>query len=260
MGIDIAKETAQLRAMKKNQQYAFYHQEFADRYNVIVSALLAKSLGVEAFLVTTSDIKPVVLSSWHANRGTPSRPRMSEPRLQGSLFNERLDGLLEYLEKLSASIQPKLADEMMVLARIGERFSVFVRQLCKRQRGRTPLNVEDEYDVQDLLHALLRLHFEDVRHEDVTPKYANKSSRMDFFLPELGIAVEAKFVHDSEHAKEIGTEINDDTARYDARPDCNQLVVLIYDPRLRVDNPVGVKKDLETRTVKGNNISVYICN
>ena len=32
-----------------------------------------------------------------------------------------------------------------------------------------PLSVTDEYDVQDLFHAILLLHFDDVRAEEVTP-------------------------------------------------------------------------------------------
>lgn len=44
------------------------------------------------------------------------------------------------------------------------------------------LFLEDEYDVQDLPHALLLLYFDDVRAEEWTPSYAGKSARMDFLL------------------------------------------------------------------------------
>jgi hypothetical protein len=62
------------------------------------------------------------------------------------------------------------------------RFHSVVRQLRSRHDGRTALVVEDEYDVQDLLHALLRLHFDDIRPEEWTPSYGGKSTRMDFLL------------------------------------------------------------------------------
>jgi hypothetical protein len=49
-----------------------------------------------------------------------------------------------------------------------------------RHDGRPTLGVGDEYDVQDLLHALLRLFFDDIRPEERTPSYAGESTRMDF--------------------------------------------------------------------------------
>lgn len=62
------------------------------------------------------------------------------------------------------------------------RFHSFAKQIQKRQRNREPFIIRDEYDVQDLLHSLLRIHFDDVRPEEYCPSYAGKSARMDFFL------------------------------------------------------------------------------
>ena len=46
------------------------------------------------------------------------------------------------------------------------RFPLFVERLQNRQHGRPARDVVDEYDVQDLLHAILKLHFDDVRPEE----------------------------------------------------------------------------------------------
>ena len=54
---------------------------------------------------------------------------------------------------------------------ICHRFHVVAKQLAHRRENRPTLTIGDEYDVQDLLHALLRLHFEDVRPEEWTPSY-----------------------------------------------------------------------------------------
>jgi hypothetical protein len=51
---------------------------------------------------------------------------------------------------------------------------------------------DDEYDVQDIFHALLRLFVDDIREEEWTPSYAGGASRMDFLLPELETVVEIK--------------------------------------------------------------------
>ena len=52
--------------------------------------------------------------------------------------------------------------------------------------------MEDEYDVQGLLHALLHLYFNDIRAEEWTPSYAAGSSRIDFLLKNERIIVETK--------------------------------------------------------------------
>ena len=69
-----------------------------------------------------------------------------------------------------------------VLERIFQKFHRVARQLRNRHNGRPTLDVNDEYDVQDLLHALLKMYFDDVRPEEWTPSYAGKSARMDFLL------------------------------------------------------------------------------
>jgi hypothetical protein len=55
------------------------------------------------------------------------------------------------------------------------------RQLRKRHRDRATLIIADEYDVQDLLHALLRLEFDDVRPEENTPSYAGAELGWTFY-------------------------------------------------------------------------------
>jgi hypothetical protein len=65
------------------------------------------------------------------------------------------------------------------------RFHEVAKQLRIRYDGRYTLKVDDEYDVQDLMHALLRIFFDDVRPEEWTPSYAGKGARMDFSLPDI---------------------------------------------------------------------------
>ena len=81
---------------------------------------------------------------------------------------------------------------MEQLRRILVRFHRIVVQLRKRHGNRPTLDVADEYDTQDLLHALLKVFFEDVRPEEWTPSYAGKSSRVDFLLMLEEIVIEVK--------------------------------------------------------------------
>ncbi len=60
-------------------------------------------------------------------------------------------------------------------------FHLVANQLKTRHSNRESLVISDEYDVQDLLHALLHIYFDDIRPEEWTPNYAGGSSRVDFY-------------------------------------------------------------------------------
>jgi hypothetical protein len=58
-----------------------------------------------------------------------------------------------------------------IVAKLAKRLHAVVRQLRERREGRPTLDVTDEYDVQDLFHALLMIHFDDLRKEEWAPTY-----------------------------------------------------------------------------------------
>lgn len=129
------------------------------------------------------------------------------------------------------------------------RFHYVARQLRSRHADRETLSIEDEYDAQDLFHALLKLHFDDVRAEEWTPSYAGGSSRVDFLLKEEKIIVELKKTRPSLSEKNIGEQLIVDAIRYRSHPDCKALICFVYDPEGRVGNPVGLERDLESMTI-----------
>jgi len=128
---------------------------------------------------------------------------------------------------------------------ICDRFHTIARQIRNRHENRPTLDVVDEYDVQDLVHALLRLHFDDIREEEYTPSYAAKASRLDFLLKAERIVVEVKKTSPSVGAKQIGSQLIDDIARYNAHPDCGTLICFVYDPDSVISNPRGLERDLQ---------------
>lgn len=126
------------------------------------------------------------------------------------------------------------------------RFHSVARQLSKRHENRDTILLKDEYDVQDLLHGILCIFFDDIRPEEWTPSYAGKSSRMDFLLKDFGIVIETKMTRKGLGSKEIGTQLIDDIARYRQHQDCNTLVCFVYDPEGLLVNPAGLEKDLSS--------------
>jgi hypothetical protein len=122
------------------------------------------------------------------------------------------------------------------------------RQLRSRHDNRTTLDVEDEYDTQDLLHALLQLGFDDIRPEEWTPSYAGGSSRMDFLLKQEKIVIEVKKTRKGLAAKEVGEQLIIDIQKYQTHPDCKSLLCFVYDPEGRISNPRGLENDLSKET------------
>ncbi|MCM1087739.1 MAG: hypothetical protein NC419_06250 [Muribaculaceae bacterium] len=123
-------------------------------------------------------------------------------------------------------------------------FHKVVRQLGIRHDGRSSFEIKDEYDVQDLLHALLRLYFDDVRPEEWTPSYAGKTARMDFLLKSEKIVIEVKKTREGLDDKELGEQLILDIDKYKTHPDCEKLICFVYDPEERIHNPVGIMNDL----------------
>lgn len=148
-------------------------------------------------------------------------------------------------------------DPAASLERICNRIPLAIRQLRVRHNGRNAHDVQDEYDLQDLLHTLLHLFFDDVRPEEFTPSHAGKAARMDFLLKESSIAIEAKMTRAGLGTKELGDQLTLDIARYKKHPSCKALYCLVYDPEHRVTNPRGLEVDL-SGTSDGLTVKVFV--
>lgn len=150
-------------------------------------------------------------------------------------------------DRISLSSSDNSVDRIVALCR---RFPLFAERLRIRQRQRASLVIKDEYDVQDLLHAILKLHFDDVRPEEVTPSYAGSSSRVDFHLPKERIVVEAKMTRQNLGQREVADELIIDATRYRTVPGVETLICLVYDPQKRCQNPTALERDVEASGVQ----------
>ena len=161
-----------------------------------------------------------------------------------------LSNFKDYLDKgiITISDSSREAEEFYLLYLLNH-FHSIARQLRNRHDNRDTILIRDEYDVQDLLHALLYSQFEDIRAEEWTPSYAGKSARMDFLIRDINTVIEVKKTRDTLTEKEIGDQLIVDIERYKNHPDCSVLICFIYDPEERINNPKGLINDLE----KANN-------
>ncbi len=156
--------------------------------------------------------------------------------------------LLKQLQVQASASMPESSlsgDALQGVLNICKRFNVIAKQLESRHDSRDTITISDEYDVQDLLHSLLRLHFDDVRREEPTPSFAGGSARIDVLIKSARIVIEAKMTRSNLKDKEIGNELLQDIARYKEHPDCSVLVCFVYDPLRLLKNPRGLEADLE---------------
>jgi hypothetical protein len=170
--------------------------------------------------------------------------------LHRSIMNEL--NRLPWLESPKKKSQEPRLD---IVLRLINRFHVAANQLKRRYSNRETLRINDEYDVQDLLHAFLKLHFDDIRPEEYAPSKAGAASRLDFLLKGERIVVEAKMASASLNDKRIGEQLIIDIERYKAHPDCDKLVCFVYDPDHQIRNPIGLEKDLSR---KGEALEVIV--
>jgi len=142
---------------------------------------------------------------------------------------------------------PVQKEASQVLEYLFSRFHTVVKQLQERQRDREPFTVNDEYDVQDLLHALLRMYFEDVRSEEYCPSYAGTKPRIDFLLKREKIAIEAKMTSKRHRRKKVREELILDKEYYSKKEGCKVLYCMVYDPEEWIKNPRGFEDDLSEK-------------
>jgi len=149
-------------------------------------------------------------------------------------------------------------DTSATLSNLFAKFHSVAVQLRKRHNGRATLDIEDEYDVQDLMHALLQMRFNDVQREEFTTSFGGTASRMDFALREHNTIVETKMTRKNLKNRELTDQIINDTTRYQTYHGCQSLYCFVYDPAGYISNPIGLERDLSGR--KGNiDVTVTVC-
>jgi len=197
-------------------------------------------------LFTTNEIADQFL----AITGTIRGDALSETETHQRIFRDAMDHRLAFIRRLLNNLSIYATESEYREGALGtihlicSHFHAVARQLRQRYQDRPTLEINDEYDVQDLFHALLRVHFDDIRPEDPSPSQAGASSRIDFVLRGEQIVVEVKKTRPKLRAKEVGEELIIDIERYRTHQDCRLLYCFVYDPDGHIQNPVGLENDL----------------
>ncbi|MQM24635.1 PD-(D/E)XK nuclease domain-containing protein [Glycomyces albidus] len=167
-------------------------------------------------------------------------------------FSDRFTGPLrqqqQYLEEALARLgtEAEAVDTLDFLEHVSRLLPMSFSILAQGHRDRSGLKIENEYDVQHVLHAILVLHFEEVEPEEPTPKMAGASSRLDFLLKQERVAIETKMMRTSLSLRALRDELAVDIQYFRRHPDVDSLFILVYDPAHRIINARGFERDLST--------------
>jgi hypothetical protein len=237
--------------------------ELQNRYPAWYSAALA---------VMPEDLRSEFMAQFESNRPTLN-PRIkqfiAEPRQPWALYDSvpgffKKHGRWQY--SLKKSYQDPLREQRRLLLEAKGRFGInqelrhavdqwterfrrlpAVLAILERElRGRPGIPIKDEYDLQRVLHALLRLETDDVEPEETTPRRAGGSYRIDFVLRREQVAIEVKMTRASLSAKDVRSQLVDDMFGYRGQVNVAALIAVVYDPHRRIDNPAGFELDINS--------------
>ncbi len=138
------------------------------------------------------------------------------------------------------------------------RFHKAAQAIRERYDNRETILIRDEYDVQDLLFGLLQIYFDDIRKEDSSPSHAGSNSRLDFVLKKEKIIIEVKMTNDKITLNKLGQDLLVDIGRYKEYPNCNDLVIFIYDRSDFIRNKTGFINDLQNQSTSKLKVTVLI--
>ena len=104
-----------------------------------------------------------------------------------------------------------------------------------------------KFDAQDLLHALLRIQFDNIDTDEWMPSYSSGAPRTTLLLNECRLAVIVKKTRPGLTAKDLTDQLRIDAERYRFHGRCTTLLCFMYDPDGRIGNPRGPRSESHER-------------
>ncbi|WP_295199527.1 hypothetical protein [uncultured Chryseobacterium sp.] len=144
----------------------------------------------------------------------------------------QLQILLEDIQTTLLNIRyiNKSANE--VIRDILNNFSNAIQKIIKnRRKGHPDFEVEDEYDVQDILYVVLKSVFPNLRDEDAIPKVGGKTTKIDLIIREERILIEVKMIKEKDsNETHFIEQLKVDFESYHECKWLEKLFCFVYDP------------------------------
>ncbi len=149
------------------------------------------------------------------------------------------------------------ADTQLILT-LCQRIPYTARILATRSRkGKVAYTIKDEYDVQDLLHGLIRAYVKYSIQEEPLGKIAGTSSRADIAIEDIGILVEVKYVRSPNDQARIFKDLSSDQELYVKWEPLKVLICLIYNSG-DLRDPESMEKLSGARKIRGKEFEMYV--
>lgn len=183
---------------------------------------------------------------------------------KGTDIDVQLQILLEDIESTLLNIRyvNKSADEMV--KDILKNFSNAIQKIIKNRRKDHPnFEIEDEYDVQDILYVILKSVFPNLRDEDAIGKVGAKTTKIDLIIREERILVEVKMIKDKDsNETHFIEQLKVDIESYHECKWLRKLFCFVYDPYKKTRD-ISNFNDLNGERTKGEhnfNVEVILAN
>ena len=150
--------------------------------------------------------------------------------------------LLDYINSKLSFVSKQPFEDRIVT--IFNKFHLVAELLKKRKENKPRFEIKNENDVHFLLHPLLCLDFDSVKHEEYLPDFSGKNPKIDFFIPDK-TGIEVKKVRNSKHSKTIIDEISADKDLHRKDSRIKELFFFVYDPEYYIRDRISFVKDLE---------------
>lgn len=120
-----------------------------------------------------------------------------------------------------------------LILNILQNFGNTVKKITReRRKGHDNFEINDEYDVQDILYIMLKPIFPQLIIEEPTPKVGPRYNLIDLVIRDEGIIVEAKMIKESDtDEKKFIEQLKIDIQSYYLYDKLKHLLVFVYDPQ-----------------------------
>jgi len=171
---------------------------------------------------------------------------------------QALDEISKVSPQTTIGVSSSPAESASKIVTALEQFQECVRYLNTRRSKGAIIDINGEDDLQDVIFLMLRPWICDLTPENPTDRVASRFVIKDFLSKELNTVIEAKFIRDKTHGRQISKELHDDIETYRTHPNCSELVFFIYDPDAFIPDVSSLRRQIEgIRNYEGKKMGVY---
>jgi hypothetical protein len=229
---------------------------FAEVQRILQCWRASKPFLVGGSTVNRRDVRGAELrhSEYNQRYYAENSPNSFNPQFE--VFQKGIDYAQELLYA-SDTVTTGTTGQLELVLQVGGRIREAARVLEHRRKDKTPYAIEDEYDVQDLLLAVLRTYFKFTVKENPLPKRGGISSRADLSIEELGVIIEVKFVRGPADQRRVVKEFAEDQQFYIEWQHLKHFVYLVYNSD-ELSDPEALLGLSGPRMINGRQFEAYV--